>query len=69
MKDGSFIKSIKIGERSIAFVESELIEWIDERIKAAQEPNKRGLNKADTRAVTESSAKSVEATISSQDDK
>lgn len=69
MKDGSFIKPIKIGQRSIAFVESELVEWIDKRIKAAQVDHQSGLNKAETRELAESHARSTESTKSSQDGK
>lgn len=32
LKESRFPKSIKIGSRSIAFVESEIDEWIDQRI-------------------------------------
>ncbi|VVT48022.1 Transcriptional regulator, AlpA like [Kosakonia radicincitans] len=32
MGDGKFPSSIKIGSRSIAFVESEIDDWINQRI-------------------------------------
>jgi prophage regulatory protein len=32
IKDGSFVQPIKIGERSIAFIEREVQEWIEARI-------------------------------------
>jgi len=33
LKDNSFPKSVKIGSRAIAFVESEVEEWISQRIE------------------------------------
>jgi prophage regulatory protein len=32
IKDGSFVQPIKIGERSIAFIESEVDQWVKDRI-------------------------------------
>ncbi|CAD5352971.1 protein of unknown function [Enterobacter cancerogenus] len=34
MKEKRFPQSVKIGSRSIAFVESEVDEWINQRIEA-----------------------------------
>lgn len=37
--DGRFPKPVKIGSRSIAFVESEIDEWIDQRIAESRKEN------------------------------
>jgi prophage regulatory protein len=42
IKDCSFVQPIKIGERSIAFIEAEIQEWIDDRIRASRDD--RGAN-------------------------
>ena len=40
MKDGTFPQSIKIGLRSVAWLESEIDEWIEERIRASRGPER-----------------------------
>lgn len=37
MSEGKFPASIKIGSRSIAFVESEIDEWIEQRIAESRQ--------------------------------
>jgi prophage regulatory protein len=34
MEDGRFPKSVKLGERAVAWVESEIEEWIQQRIQS-----------------------------------
>ena len=36
IKDGTFVKPVNIGERAIGFVESEIDDWIQERITASR---------------------------------
>ncbi|WP_313682762.1 AlpA family transcriptional regulator [Pantoea sp.] len=36
LKESRFPKSVKIGSRSIAFIESEIDEWIDQRISESR---------------------------------
>lgn len=36
IRDGSFVQPVKIGERAIGFVESEIDKWIDERISESR---------------------------------
>lgn len=34
--DSSFPKPVKIGERAVAWVEDEVLNWVDERIQARE---------------------------------
>jgi prophage regulatory protein len=34
MKEGSFPQSVSLGRRAVAWVEEEIVAWIDERINA-----------------------------------
>ena len=37
IKKGEFPKPVKIGVRGVAFIESEINEWLNKRIEASQE--------------------------------
>lgn len=37
MKDGTFPQSVQIGPRSVAWVEDEIDQWIQQRIESAQQ--------------------------------
>ncbi|MEX5879608.1 helix-turn-helix transcriptional regulator [Proteus vulgaris] len=37
---GEFPKQVKIGSRSVAFIESEINEWIEQRINNTRRPEK-----------------------------
>jgi len=37
IEEGTFPKQISLGERSVGWVKSEILEWIDSRIKARDE--------------------------------
>jgi len=39
LKESRFPQSVKIGSRAIAFVESEIDEWIDQRIAESRKEN------------------------------
>lgn len=36
MKNGTFPKSIKLGERAVGWIESEVNDWLSSRIKASR---------------------------------
>jgi len=36
MKDGTFPNSIDLGERSVAWIEEEVLEWVDHKIQTAR---------------------------------
>mgnify|MGYP003678421193 FL=1 len=37
IEDGTFPKQISLGERSVGWIKSEILEWIDSRIKERDE--------------------------------
>jgi prophage regulatory protein len=37
IEEGTFPKQVSLGERSVGWVKSEVLEWIDSRIKARDE--------------------------------
>jgi prophage regulatory protein len=37
IEDGTFPKQISLGERSVGWIKSEILEWINSRIKARDE--------------------------------
>lgn len=39
MRDGSFPKPVKIGARAVAWVESDIHQWIEDRIAASRDNN------------------------------
>ncbi len=44
IKDGVFPKPVQLGPRAVGWLESEVIEWIAERVKIARD-NNRSLSK------------------------
>ena len=43
IKEGSFPSPIRLGERSIAFIESEIDDWIDSKIKESRQDEGCGI--------------------------
>lgn len=39
MADGTFPKSIKLGSRSVGWIRSEVLSWVDDRIKSSRPNN------------------------------